>query len=140
MREAAHISHRYQQHTTPFKKWNHGYFPSSFSQYGCVCLRLVNASSSTTRSVEDRGRKAQGKTDCSYHRAAPTTKKRQKSAKLGWIWFEKFRQTFIKLLASELAPLSGSREPAQDLNVGYFAQHQIEQLQMDESVGLPTTG
>jgi ATP-binding cassette subfamily F protein 3 len=38
------------------------------------------------------------------------------------------KSTLIKLLAGELAPRQGRREPAQDLRVGYFAQHQIEQL------------
>ncbi|MEZ5445700.1 MAG: ATP-binding cassette domain-containing protein, partial [Gammaproteobacteria bacterium] len=38
------------------------------------------------------------------------------------------KSTLIKTLAGELAPLSGARLPAQDLHVGYFAQHQLEQL------------
>jgi ATP-binding cassette subfamily F protein 3 len=38
------------------------------------------------------------------------------------------KSTLIKLLAGELAPQQGQREPAQDLRIGYFAQHQIEQL------------
>jgi ATP-binding cassette subfamily F protein 3 len=38
------------------------------------------------------------------------------------------KSTLIKLLAGELAPQQGRREPAQDLRIGYFAQHQIEQL------------
>ncbi len=38
------------------------------------------------------------------------------------------KSTLIKLLAGELAPLDGEYLPAQDLNIGYFAQHQIEQL------------
>jgi ATP-binding cassette subfamily F protein 3 len=36
-----------------------------------------------------------------------------------------------KLLAGESAPLSGKRTAAPDLAVGYFAQHQLEQLQAD---------
>jgi len=38
------------------------------------------------------------------------------------------KSTLIKTLAGELEPLSGARLPAQDLRVGYFAQHQLEQL------------
>ncbi|MEW8631293.1 MAG: ATP-binding cassette domain-containing protein [Candidatus Thiodiazotropha sp.] len=38
------------------------------------------------------------------------------------------KSTLIKLLAGELEPLSGQRLPAQELRVGYFAQHQLEQL------------
>ncbi len=38
------------------------------------------------------------------------------------------KSTLIKLLAGQLNPLSGQRETAQDLNIGYFAQHQLEQL------------
>ena len=43
------------------------------------------------------------------------------------------KSTLIKLMAGEVAPLSGRREPARDLNVGYFAQHQLEQLRPDWS-------
>ncbi len=43
------------------------------------------------------------------------------------------KSTLIKLMAGHLAPLSGSREPAPDLRVGFFAQHQLEQLRSDES-------
>jgi ATP-binding cassette subfamily F protein 3 len=39
----------------------------------------------------------------------------------------------IKLLAGELTPQRGRCEPAQDLRVGYFAQHQIEQLDAQAS-------
>ncbi len=38
------------------------------------------------------------------------------------------KSTLIKLLAGELEPLGGQRLPAQELRVGYFAQHQLEQL------------
>jgi ATP-binding cassette subfamily F protein 3 len=38
------------------------------------------------------------------------------------------KSTLIKLLAGELDPLSGERLPAQELRIGYFAQHQLEQL------------
>ncbi|MEJ2611919.1 MAG: ATP-binding cassette domain-containing protein [Candidatus Thiodiazotropha sp.] len=38
------------------------------------------------------------------------------------------KSTLIKILAGELTPLSGDFEPAQDLRIGYFAQHQLEQL------------
>jgi ATP-binding cassette subfamily F protein 3 len=38
------------------------------------------------------------------------------------------KSTLIKLLAGELEPVSGQRTPAQELRIGYFAQHQLEQL------------
>jgi ATP-binding cassette, subfamily F, member 3 len=41
------------------------------------------------------------------------------------------KSTLTKLLAGELAPLSGTRTAAPDLAVGYFAQHQLEQLKSD---------
>jgi ATP-binding cassette subfamily F protein 3 len=43
------------------------------------------------------------------------------------------KSTLIKLLAGELGPLDGSLEPAQYLNTAYFAQHQLEQLRLEES-------
>ena len=43
------------------------------------------------------------------------------------------KTTLIKLLANELKPLSGKRVEGKDLNIGYFAQHQLEQLRSDES-------
>lgn len=43
------------------------------------------------------------------------------------------KTTLIKLLAHELEPLSGKRVEGKDLNIGYFAQHQLEQLRLDES-------
>jgi len=38
------------------------------------------------------------------------------------------KSTLIKLLAGELAPAAGERIEAQGLRIGYFAQHQLEQL------------
>jgi ATP-binding cassette, subfamily F, member 3 len=38
------------------------------------------------------------------------------------------KSTLIKLLAGQLAPTAGQREPAQGLAIGYFAQHQVDQL------------
>ena len=38
------------------------------------------------------------------------------------------KSTLIKLLADELKPIDGKREPAQMLATGYFAQHQMDQL------------
>jgi ATP-binding cassette, subfamily F, member 3 len=38
------------------------------------------------------------------------------------------KSTLIKLLAGEIAPLRGESLPAQELRIGYFAQHQLEQL------------
>jgi ATP-binding cassette subfamily F protein 3 len=43
------------------------------------------------------------------------------------------KSTLIKLLAGELQPLDGERLPAQELRIGYFAQHQLEQLDPDAS-------
>jgi ATP-binding cassette subfamily F protein 3 len=43
------------------------------------------------------------------------------------------KSTFIKLLAGELAMKSGKRVEGKDLKIGYFAQHQLEQLRLDES-------
>jgi len=43
------------------------------------------------------------------------------------------KSTLIRLLAGEAEPLSGLRDPARDLSVGYFAQHQLEQLQPEWS-------
>ena len=41
------------------------------------------------------------------------------------------KSTFMKLLAAQIAPLSGRRIAAADLNIGYFAQQQLEQLRVD---------
>jgi ATP-binding cassette subfamily F protein 3 len=41
------------------------------------------------------------------------------------------KSTVTKLLAGELAPLTGSRVAAADLAIGYFAQQQLEQLRTD---------
>ncbi len=38
------------------------------------------------------------------------------------------KSTLIKLLAGGLAAMKGTREAARDLSIGYFAQHQLEQL------------
>jgi ATP-binding cassette subfamily F protein 3 len=43
------------------------------------------------------------------------------------------KSTLIKLLARRLAPLSGRREEGQGLVIGYFAQHQVDQLDPDAS-------
>ena len=43
------------------------------------------------------------------------------------------KSTLIKLLAAELKPLSGKRVEGKDLRIGYFAQHQLEQLRPSES-------
>jgi len=43
------------------------------------------------------------------------------------------KSTLVKLLAGMLEPLCGRRLPAQDLRVGYFAQHQLEQLDPEGS-------
>ena len=41
------------------------------------------------------------------------------------------KSTLTKMLAGQAAPTGGRRIPAADLAVGYFAQHQMEQLQAD---------
>ncbi len=41
------------------------------------------------------------------------------------------KSTFTKLLAGEAEPLSGRRVAAADLSIGYFAQHQLDQLEAD---------
>ncbi len=43
------------------------------------------------------------------------------------------KSTLIKLLAGEIKAQSGDYIPAQDLKIGYFAQHQLEQLRSDQS-------
>jgi len=43
------------------------------------------------------------------------------------------KSTLIRLLAGELAPLHGERVEARHLAIGYFAQHQLEQLQPGHS-------
>ena len=43
------------------------------------------------------------------------------------------KSTLVKLLAGKLPTLAGERLGAQDLRIGYFAQHQLEQLNPEES-------
>ncbi len=43
------------------------------------------------------------------------------------------KSTLIKLLAGEVAPSAGRFTPSAGLRVGYFAQHQLEQLQLQDS-------
>ncbi len=43
------------------------------------------------------------------------------------------KSTLVKALVGDLAPLTGSRTPAQRLKIGYFAQHQVDQLRGDHS-------
>ncbi len=43
------------------------------------------------------------------------------------------KSTLIKLLSGELAPLNGQRIEGKGLKIGYFAQHQLEQLRPEES-------
>lgn len=43
------------------------------------------------------------------------------------------KSSLIKVLAGDMQPLSGKRQPAEGLKIGYFAQHQLEQLRLDES-------
>ena len=41
------------------------------------------------------------------------------------------KSTLTKLLAGEIEAFSGTRTEARDLRIGYFAQHQLEQLTPD---------
>jgi ATP-binding cassette, subfamily F, member 3 len=43
------------------------------------------------------------------------------------------KSTLLKALAGTLAPLTGERAASQHLRLGYFAQHQVEQLRVDQS-------
>ena len=43
------------------------------------------------------------------------------------------KSSLLKTLAGELKPLLGERREAETLKMGYFAQHQLEQLHLDES-------
>ena len=43
------------------------------------------------------------------------------------------KSTLIKLLAGQVKPFAGDLAPAQGLRVGYFAQHQMDQLRPDDS-------
>ena len=43
------------------------------------------------------------------------------------------KSTLMKLLAGELPAFSGTRTDARDLRIGYFAQHQLEQLTLNDS-------
>lgn len=43
------------------------------------------------------------------------------------------KSTLVKLLASELSPIAGDYQVSQGVNIGYFAQHQAEKLNFDES-------
>ncbi len=43
------------------------------------------------------------------------------------------KSTFIKLLAGELTPQAGKVECSSELKVGYFAQHQLEQLHPEDT-------
>ncbi|WP_404401244.1 ATP-binding cassette domain-containing protein [Idiomarina seosinensis] len=43
------------------------------------------------------------------------------------------KSTLIKLLASEISPLAGERQVNNGLKIGYFAQHQLETLDLEAS-------
>ena len=43
------------------------------------------------------------------------------------------KTSFIKMLAGELAPTGGVREASAGLRIGYFAQHQVDHLKLNES-------
>ncbi|MGZ8097134.1 MAG: ATP-binding cassette domain-containing protein, partial [Methylosarcina sp.] len=43
------------------------------------------------------------------------------------------KSSLIKVLSGTMLPLSGERRESANLKIGYFAQHQLEQLRVDES-------
>jgi len=43
------------------------------------------------------------------------------------------KSTLVKLLAGDLTPLSGQRTQGKGLAIGYFAQHQLEQLRAEDT-------
>ncbi|MCC6197882.1 MAG: ATP-binding cassette domain-containing protein [Burkholderiales bacterium] len=43
------------------------------------------------------------------------------------------KSTLLKAIGGTLAPLAGARRVAQGLRLGYFAQHQVEQLRLEHS-------
>ncbi|WP_394147446.1 ABC transporter ATP-binding protein [Shewanella atlantica] len=43
------------------------------------------------------------------------------------------KSTLIKLLSEELSPMKGKYETNPGLNIGYFAQHQLESLRLDDT-------
>jgi ATP-binding cassette subfamily F protein 3 len=43
------------------------------------------------------------------------------------------KSTLLSAIAGDLLPLAGQRLTAQELRIGYFAQHQLEQLRLEES-------
>jgi ATP-binding cassette, subfamily F, member 3 len=43
------------------------------------------------------------------------------------------KSSFIKLLASEIEAAKGERDIGQGLKIGYFAQHQVDHLRLDET-------
>lgn len=43
------------------------------------------------------------------------------------------KSTLVKLMCGEIPPLSGELHGAQNLNIGYFAQHQLDTLRTDEN-------
>ncbi|PPD31148.1 MAG: ABC transporter ATP-binding protein [Methylomonas sp.] len=43
------------------------------------------------------------------------------------------KSSLIKVLSGQMPALRGKLQNAQDLHIGYFAQHQLEQLRLDES-------
>ena len=43
------------------------------------------------------------------------------------------KSTLVKLLAGKLKPMQGTITRAATLKVGYFAQHQVDELEMEAS-------
>lgn len=44
------------------------------------------------------------------------------------------KSTLVKAIVGELTPMSGELRRGQGLEIGYFAQHQLDQLRMDETL------
>ncbi|KPC55368.1 ATP-binding cassette domain-containing protein [Amantichitinum ursilacus] len=58
----------------------------------------------------------------------------EKSARIGLLGVNGAgKSTLIKMLAAENAPLAGERVEGKGLKIGYFAQHQVDALRLDES-------
>jgi ATP-binding cassette subfamily F protein 3 len=43
------------------------------------------------------------------------------------------KSTLIKLIAGVMEPMTGKRKEAKDIRIGYFAQHQLEQLRAEDT-------
>jgi ATP-binding cassette subfamily F protein 3 len=56
----------------------------------------------------------------------------QADARIGLLGFNgSGKSTLLKVLSGSLAPLAGSVSPAKKLRIGYYAQHQVDELDME---------